>query len=195
MPGGDADRWNSRYQSDSATASDLTSSLLVNHANLLPSSGLALDIATGLGRNARYLVQRGLRVVGVDISHVALIRAKKDIPSLMAAVLDLERFVIPPNKFDVILNILYLQRNLWMQITQGLKLGGLLYMECLTEDMLSIHPEINPSYLLKPAELQHAFYDGDFGRNLEILYYYEGWSPSTSSHRRAVASLIARRNA
>ncbi len=195
MPFGDADRWNLRYQSGSHKASDLPSSLLVDHFNLLPSSGLALDIATGLGGNAGFLIQRGLRVVGLDISLVALIRAKKEFPSLMAASLNLERFVIPPNKFDVIINILYLQRDMWTPITQGLKLGGILFMECLTEDMLSVHPEINPSYLLKPAELQHWFIDGDTGRGLEILYYDEGWSSSTSDHRRAVASLVARRNA
>jgi hypothetical protein len=76
----------------------------------------------------------------------------------------------------------------------GLKMGGLLFMECLTEDMLSVHPEIDPNYLLKPAELKHEFIDGNLGMDLEILYYYEGLSSSTCSHRRAIASLIARRN-
>ena len=82
MSSGDADRWNSRYRSGPRTATDLPRSLLVDHANLLPSSGLALDIAMGLGGNAGFLIQRGLRVVGIDISLVALIRAKKHIPSL-----------------------------------------------------------------------------------------------------------------
>jgi SAM-dependent methyltransferase len=36
-----------------------------------------LDIAMGLGGNAAFLLERGLRVVGLDISWVALQRAKQ----------------------------------------------------------------------------------------------------------------------
>jgi tellurite methyltransferase len=194
MSSGDADRWNFRYQTESRAASDQPRDLLVSHANLLPSTGLALDIAMGLGGNAGFLLQHGLRVVGVDISRVAVCRAKKDHPSLMAVIADLKQFTIPADKFNVIINFLYLQRDLWLPALCGLKIGGLLFMECLTEDMLSVHPEIDPIYLLKPAELKHEFVDHNPGFDLEILHYYEGWSSTSNSHRRAVASLIARRN-
>jgi tellurite methyltransferase len=193
MPTADADRWNLRYQASADTTSDLPRSLLVEHAGLLPSHGLALDIAMGLGANAGFLLQRGLGVVGVDISSVAVIQAKKDFPSLMAVIADLERFSIPINKFDVILNFLYLQRDLWLSIKHGLKLGGILFIECLTDEMLSIHPEIDPNYLLKPGELQHEFVDSPAAIDLEILYYFEGWSSLSKTHRRATAALVARR--
>jgi hypothetical protein len=165
----------------------------VDHANLLPARGLALDIAMGLGKNSGFLLQRGLHVVGVDISSVAVSRAKKDSPALMAVVADMERFFIPPDTFDVILNFLFLQRDLWLSVQHGLKPGGILFMECLTDEMLSIHPEIDPIYLLKPGELQHAFIDSPLPVDLEILYYFEGWSSSTNAHRRATAALVARR--
>ena len=168
---------------------------LVDHANLLPATGMALDIAMGLGGNAGFLLQHGMHVVGVDISRVAVSRAKKKLPSLMGVIADLDHFVILPNKFDVILNFLYLQRDLWLPAVHGLRQGGLLFIECLTEEMLTVRPEINPRYLLKPAELQNSFIDGPAGRELEILYYFEGWSSSDCAHRKAVASLIARRNA
>jgi tellurite methyltransferase len=193
MPIADADRWNLRYQTEFDNASDLPRSLLVDHADLIPSRGLALDIAMGLGANAGFLLQCGLRVVGVDISNIAVSRAKKEFPALMAVVADLERFFIPPDRFDVILNFLYLQRDLWPDVIRGLKLGGLLFIECLTEDMLSVHPEVDPIYLLKPGELQQAFITAPIGIDIEILYYYEGWSSSTSLHRRATASLVAHR--
>jgi hypothetical protein len=154
---------------------------------------LALDIAMGLGVNAGYLLDHGLRVVGVDISNVAVTQVKKEFPAIIAVIADIERFFIPPAKFDVILNFLYLQRNLWPDMIRGLKLGGLLFIECLTEDMLIDHPEIDPIYLLKPGELQGIFTTPPVDMELEILHYFEGWSSSASSHRRAVASMIGHR--
>jgi tellurite methyltransferase len=193
MPIEDANRWNLRYQSSADTASHLPSSLLEKYAGLLPSSGLALDIAMGLGDNSSFLLSRGLRVIGVDISQVAVDRAKKKNPMLMAIVADLTHFAIPPNKFDVILDFLYLQRDMWASIQEGLKLGGLLFIECLTEATLSILPEIDPNFLLKPDELLDAFIRTKASNNLEIFYYFEGWSSSSGPHRRAIAQLVARR--
>jgi hypothetical protein len=189
----DAIRWNSRYQAGADTASDLPRSLLVDHSNLLPTQGLALDIAMGLGGSAGFLLKHGLHVIGVDISSVAVSRAKKNFPGLMAVVADMERFYIPPDRYDIILNFLFLQRDLWPSIQHGLKPGGILFMECLTDEMLSVHPEIDPIYLLKPGELQHAFINSPHLVDLEILYYFEGWTPSTNAHRRATAALVARR--
>ena len=76
---------------------------------------------------------------------------------------------------------------------QGLRRGGVIFIECLTEDMLEIHPEINPAYLLKPGELEQTIILGESRKYLDILHYYEGWRSTTSSHPRAIASLIARR--
>ena len=193
MPAEDANRWNLRYQADPRNSFELPRALLVEHNDLLPSHGLALDIAMGLGGNARFLIQRGLRVIGVDVSYIAVRKATSELPTLMAVVADLEQFFIPPNTFDVIINFLYLQRNLWIPIVHGLKKGGVLFIECLTEDMLSIHPEINPAYLLKPGEFQQVFLDGEVGKNLETIYYTEGWYSTATSHARATSRLVARR--
>jgi SAM-dependent methyltransferase len=159
----------------------------------IPSTGLALDIAMGLGGNASFLMQHGLRVIGVDISYVALFRTKSKISNLMAVVADLEHFRIPQNTFDVIINFLYLQRSLWHPIIRGLKIGGVMFLECMTIDMLSIHPEINPTFLLLPGELRSTFCTSDISTKVEVLYYFEGWQTIEPSHPRAIASLIARR--
>ena len=193
MPVDDAARWNLHYQADPRNTYELPRSLLLDHADLLPRHGLALDIAMGLGENASFLIQRGLKVVGVDISRVAVSKAKNKLPTLMAVIADMEQFSIPPNTFDVIINFLYLQRDLWLPITRGLKKGGVLFIECLTEDMLSIHPEINPTYLLKPTELQLNFINSEVSKDMEILFSTEGWYSTSTSHMRATASLIARR--
>jgi hypothetical protein len=193
MPTEDADRWNSRYREDTQNIFKTPRSLLLEHSSILPTSGLALDIAMGLGDNSIYLSKRGMRVIGVDISLVALRKAKSEFPDLIAVVADLHYFYIPKDNFDVIICFLYLQRDLWLPMTQGLKIGGVMFIECLTEDMLTIHPEIDPIFLLKPGELQQAFLLSEIEIKLEIIHDYEGWRSNDKSHPRAVASLIARR--
>jgi hypothetical protein len=194
MPIDDANRWDQRYINDPKFASDHPSTLLVEHVDLLPSSGLALDIAMGMGANSSYLIKHGLEVIGVDVSKVAVIKARNLYSSLQAVIADLEHFFIPPNTFDVIINFLYLQRNLWLPMAAGLKSNGTLFVECLSEDMLQIHPEINPQYLIKRGELRQVFLSEEMSKLVKVLYCDEGWLHTGNSHRRAVARLIAQRN-
>jgi hypothetical protein len=195
MPTEDANKWNIRYKEDPRNSFELPRSLLIEHAHFIPTQGLALDLAMGLGGNARFLLQRGLRVIGVDISFVAVKNAHTALPDLMAIVADLQDFCLPTEKFDLIIDFLYLQRDLWLPIIHGLKIGGVLFIECLTEDMLSTHPEINPAFLLKTGELQQTFLLGELAQHVEIVYYFEGRQASSTPRPRSVASLIARRYA
>lgn len=186
MSAEDAVRWNARYRQERYSTFEEPRSFLTEHAAYLPDHGLALDVAMGLGGNARFLLKHGLRVVGMDISRVALQHAKSNLPQLMAVLTDLPNFYLAPSKFDVILNFYFLERELWPKYKRALKPGGILFFETLTQEMQKIHPEIDPHYLLKPRELCRAFDD------LEILVYREGWYESDHNHPRAVASLIAR---
>jgi tellurite methyltransferase len=188
MPSEDAERWNARYQEDERYAGDPPPRrFLVENAACLPLSGQALDAAMGLGGNAAFLLERGLQVVGVDVSWVAVRQARARLPGLMAAVADLTRFPLPDERFDVILNFYYLNRDLWAQYHRALRPGGILVIETLTQEMHSLRPDIDPSYLLHPGELKAAF--GDW----QILAEREGWVESGTRHPKAVASLIARR--
>jgi len=190
---GDADRWNQRYKNDWRNSFEIPRKLLTDHANLLPNNGLALDIAMGLGGNAGFLLGLGLRVIGVDISSVAVRRAKRKDASLMAVIADLNHFFIPESRFSVITDFFYLQRELWIPMVKGLDKGGVLLIECLLENMLSIHPEINPQYLIKQGELLKVFDPSGWTVNFEILHYSEGWRETATSHPRATASMILRR--
>jgi tellurite methyltransferase len=189
----DAERWNQRYQTDWRNSFELPRKLLSDNVDLIPDEGLALDIAMGLGGNANFLLLRGLRVIGVDISRMAVSKAKSKFPALMGVVADLNHFWIPTNTFCVIIDFLYLQRDLWAPMLEGLIKGGVVLVECLLEDMLSIHPEINPQLLLKPGELRQAFDLCNYGGKMEILHYGEGWRETTTSHPRSSASIIVRR--
>lgn len=188
MPIEDARRWDERYQQDERFRTyTQPRTFLVEQGSRLPERGLALDVAMGLGGNAAYLLGRGLRVVGADISSVALRRARQRLPDLMAFQADLTQFHLAADAFDVILNFYYLQRSLWPHYRSWLHPGGVLIFETLTVEMLEIQPNIDPQYLLQPGELLEGF------RDFEILVYREGFQVSRSRGQSAVASLVARK--
>lgn len=189
MPTADALRWNARYAGPGRYSRAGSHPLLRRAAPRLPPAGLALEAAMGLGGNAGWLLERGWRVVGLDIAEVAVRRAKARWPALAAAVVDLTQLTLPPDHFDLILNFYYLDRALWPVYRQALKPGGLLLCETMTRAMLAERPDLPPEYLLAPGELRAAFADWD------ILMEYEGWLAGRSGHRKAVAQLVARRPA
>ena len=187
MPSADAQKWDERYRSGVENAFERPRAFLIEQAQHIPQQGLALDMAMGLGGNAGFLIQRGLRVIGVDVSEVGVRRAKSRLPALMAAVIDLTRYRWPDGTFDVVLDFYYLQRDLWPHFWRILRPRGVVIVETLTHEMLQVHPDYNPVYLLAPGELRHAF------ENWEILFYREGWIDTGGHTPRAVASLVARR--
>lgn len=126
-------------------------------------------------------------MVGVDLSVVGIRRAKRRLPGLSAVLADLTRLNFADNSFDVILNFYFLERSLFQSYRRWLKPGGLLVFETLTRDMAAVRPDIDPQYLLAPGELHEAFQDWT------ILEYRQGWEPARGSHRKATASLLARR--
>ena len=182
----DAIKWNDRYRAGVESAFTQPRPFLVESKNFLPRTGLALDVAMGLGGNAACLIDRGLRVIGFDVSEVAVHRAKDRLPTLMAAVIDLERFNQPAASFDVVINFYYLQRDLWPLYRRVIRSGGLLIFESLLIDTLQVRPDFIPEYLLQPGELLSAFSDWD------ILMYREGWRDTDCDSPRAIASLVAR---
>ena len=190
MPIQDARRWNERY-SESKRFSTFNNPrpFLLEHAEQLPKVGLALDVAMGLGGNAGFLLERGLNVIGIDISDVAVRHAKARLDKLMAVQADLTQFYLPDESFDVIVNFYYLQRDLWPQYLRALCPGGWLVFETLTQEMHQRLPDTDPSYLLAAGELKKAF------ENLEIIDYREGWTEGDNGHIRATASLLARKPA
>src|SRR5712671_4960727 len=91
--------------------------LVQTAAKLTP--GRALDLACGSGRNAVWLAEHGWQVTAVDRSPVA-------IPMVETHVADLEKheFQIGEAEWDLIVVSLYLQRDLFDLIKQGVKRGG-----------------------------------------------------------------------
>jgi SAM-dependent methyltransferase len=180
-------KWDNRYSTNERIGGSEPSSFLYRNAESLPVSGQALDLAAGEGRNTVFLAKLGLNALALDISIRALEKslrlARDNSVEIEAAAVDLTTFVIPPNTFDVIININYLQRDLASGIIAGLKPGGLLMFETMTIDFLRYKPGFNPDFLLGRGELVRMF------RGLHLIKYRE-----SILQTRAVASLIARKS-
>jgi tellurite methyltransferase len=176
-----------RSDKDEHQDEGLPSRFLTENISLL-TTGRALDIAMGSGRNAVFLAKNGFEVEGVDISQMsvqnALRLAKENSVPLMAEVADLESgYRIKTNYYDLIICFNYLQRSLIPQIKNGLKSGGIIVYETFTIDQVQFGRPTNPDFLLKYNELLEMF--GDF----RCLLYREG----ILEKRRAAAGLIAQK--
>ncbi len=162
MSKADAIRWNQRY---STAGHNLAKprEFLVNHLDKIPPGGLGLDVAMGLGYNAQLLINHGLRVIGLDISLVALKKAILLEKRINPVLCDLPQIWFPENSFEVILNFWFLDLKLFPLYKKILKPGGLLFFET----MQKTNQAVNPAYLVNPDELVKSF--GDW----EIIIYDE----------------------
>jgi SAM-dependent methyltransferase len=186
----DQDKWDKRYDTSQYIHGYGPSQYLYSNRGHLPASGLALDLAAGEGRNSVFLAHAGLEVIALDISIRALKKclglARETGCTVHVAAVDLDRFDIPAGKFDVIINFNYLQRRLSGQITRGLRPGGVLIFETLTDEHLKSSPDFNPEFLLARGELLETY------RELRLIKYREA-SISEGAKARSVASLVAKK--
>jgi SAM-dependent methyltransferase len=148
----------------------------------------ALDIAAGSGRNSVFLAGKGFSVDAVDISEVGLGLFAGSHPGIRAVCADLDRYEIAAARYDLIVNVKFLNRRLFPYIQEGLKPGGLLiFHTLLAADSGKNAPDHCRDYLLRQNELLHAFIA------LRIIYYREGCAPQ-KGNADPTATLVAVRN-
>jgi SAM-dependent methyltransferase len=147
---------------------------LVDHARILPSTGDALDVASGSGRNAFWLAARGLRTVAIDrdADAIAGIRetAERLRLPLRADIVDLEigDATLPVAAYDLIVAVHYLHRPLFPALRAALRPGGMLVYETFTRGQAQRGKPTNPAFLLEPGELRELV------APLEVLVEREG---------------------
>lgn len=183
----DRRHWDKLYNTRTYVFGREPASFLKENANFL-HGGRALDLAMGEGRNAVFLGKKGFIVDGIDISEVALRKAKRlareNGVTITTIIADLTNYQIKPDTYQMILNFDYVQRSLIPQIKKGLKKRGIVIYENHTIDQLFNlkGQHIRRDYLLNKGELRELFSD------FEILVYRE-----TNDGKDAKASLVARK--
>ncbi|MDX1435407.1 MAG: class I SAM-dependent methyltransferase [Anaerolineales bacterium] len=189
MAKSDQERWEKRYRERNFGTSPQPSRFLLDHQDLLPARGLALDFAMGLGANSAVLLARGMQVIGMDISFTAVKLALARYPQLMGVVCDLEQYPLPKRRFAAVLNFFYLDRNSWPMLVESLKPGGILVIETFQAawDKPGTDPGINPEYLLSPGELKYEF------SRLETLVYEERTVEMGNGKPGIAAGLVAQK--
>ncbi len=157
----DQSRWDRKYATEEFIFGTQPIRFLVENVHLLPK-GRVLDLAMGEGRNGVYLATQGFDVVGLDISlkglNKAHLLAKHNNVKIETRVVDLEKHQLKKNTYDVVLCTYYLQRNLFDQIKNALKPGGMALIETYNIDYLR-YANFSRKYLLEPNELLEIFKD------------------------------------
>lgn len=139
----DEEFWNERYDIDGYLYGTEPNSFLAEHRSLL--SGPVLSLSEGEGRNAVFLALGGLEVLGVDISMIALDKAKKLAKSrgveIKTVVADLATFKPEENHYGSVVSISAhlpstVRNRLCPLIDRSLKPGGIIILEAYSENQL-----------------------------------------------------------
>jgi SAM-dependent methyltransferase len=167
----DRSRWNEKYADESVTLPDEPIPELERRIAILPD-GRALDVATGTGRNARFLAAHGYDVDAVDVSdkglELARERARREGVDVNWIRADLADFEFASDAYDVITVSFFAALELLPALKEALAPGGVLVYE---HHLRSADPiEVGPSsdrYRYRSNDLLRGCLD------LTILHYEE----------------------
>lgn len=142
-----------------AHAADLPpSAFILEHADLLGSGGVVLDLACGGGRHGRWFLERGHEVIFVD-RDISPMLDLADHPDAELLELDLETpagWPLGGWRFDAIVVVNYLWRPILPAIVAAVAPGGVLLYETFAQGNEAYGKPSNPDFLLRPDELKDA---------------------------------------
>lgn len=188
----EADRlkWDRKLAVDEIVLGDRPARFLAEIAQHLPTTGRALDIASGEGSATLWLAERGLHVDALDVSPVALAKVmrrarERGIDARVRPVLhDLDDGLPDPSpQYDVITVVRFYAADLMPALGAALARGGVLAVEVLTKRNLELDIKVPSARFLADVGLVRTWADG-----LEIASYRE-----EMTENKVRASLAARR--
>ena len=184
----DREHWNARYESGEYAARTHPSALLAAWIDRLPR-GRALDVACGLGRNAIHLAAHGYAVDAMDISGVALAKARERARTAGVEVnwieADLEQPDIARGTYDVVVVARFLDRPLIPRLIDALRPGGHVVYDHHYIAPVAVDGPKSHRFRARPNELLERF------RALRVLSYEEGIIADPDGSRMALARLVA----
>jgi len=139
------DFWNERYASSDLIYGEAPNAFVAQHTDKFPTTGAALDIAAGEGRNALFLASQGLDVLAIDQSTVGLQKAERLARerglSLRTQAVDLNDFDAATESFDVITSTFAhvpgpIRAKVHAGVRRWLKPGGIFLLEAYSPDQI-----------------------------------------------------------
>ena len=189
MSAADRRKWDARYRAGAYESRPHPSAFLESCLPLLPRQGRALDLACGTGRNALFLAGLGLTVDAVDISSIALAKGRSQAAGLAIdwRERDLDDGIDCSTRYDLIVNIRYVNLPLLERLVVNLNPNGLLLVEQhLRTDRPVVGPQ-NPAFRVRPGELKQV------AKMLNVVRFEEGLFEDPDGNTAALARLLARR--
>ncbi|WOI57950.1 class I SAM-dependent methyltransferase [Palleronia sp. LCG004] len=197
--------WDTRYTSDGYLFGTEPATVLPRQAAHLPTTGRALCVADGEGRNAVWLAERGIGVTAFDASPVAVEKARRLAAdrgqNVEFQVADAESFNWPDAAFDVVVGI-FIQfaqpaerLRMFDAMKRSTRPGGIILLHGYTPKQLEFGTggPPHPDHLYTERMLRDAFSDW----RIVTLDAFEADLAEGTAHvgRSAVIDLIARRPA
>lgn len=177
MAAQDRTRWDNIYRKRNPASFPAPDPLLLQYTPAVPDPTAeilprALDLAAGLGQNGLWLAEQGYATDVMDISRVALRRARaemgmRNIRTANLLQVDFDELTLDVRTYDLICVFRYLKRNLFSLMRMATKPGGRIIYETFNTRYLDIVPEFNRDFLLEAGELRTVFLDW------QILHYEE----------------------
>ncbi|MXZ44135.1 MAG: methyltransferase domain-containing protein [Gammaproteobacteria bacterium] len=186
----DRSTWNERYRDGFYQNRPHPCRLLAHWCKQF-HGGRALDVACGTGRNSRFLASQGYQVTALDVSDVALTKARStphpNSSQINYVLRDLDEGLPALGKFDLIVVVRYLKRELFPILDQHLVAGGHLLVEHHikydADDRPLAGPE-SPEYRLDPEELRTLI------KNFDVLYEFEGLITDPDGQYAAISQFV-----
>jgi tellurite methyltransferase len=190
MTEADRERWDERYRDGAYAGRTEPSALLAQWIDRIPP-GRALDVACGAGRNALFLAARGFEVDAVDISAVALDRARALAQAAGLQVnwieQDLDETLALNADYALVVVTRYVNLPLIRQLADKLGPGGFLVCEEHLVTTAEVIGPSNPAFRVRPGELREV------AGGLQIRFMQEGIIEEPDGRPAALARLVAER--
>jgi SAM-dependent methyltransferase len=186
--------WDERFASGSYPEDPDPSPVLRRYVETFPG-GRALDVATGTGRNAVFLAERGYDVDGLDQSREGLRIAREaaeergigDRTQWIQG--DVSSYEFPESAYDVVTISFYRPMDRLPDIKAALRPGGVLFVQHHLRSPDEAAYEVGPGtdrYRFAANELLHACLD------LTVLHYSETTETRDDGRRAQHAQIVAR---
>jgi tellurite methyltransferase len=167
-------RWDDIYRQRHQRAYPPPDPLLLNYTPPVsaPRVARALDLAGGQGQNGLWLAEQGYTVDILDISRVALSRARdamtaRGLRSVNLLQMDLDTVELNTEYYDLVCVFRFLKRDFLPRLRASVAIGGRVIYQTFNLRYLETVPEFNPAYLLNPGELEAMF------AGWRVVYYDE----------------------